>query len=52
MGVFAALAWVAQGRGRGLVWAVLVAAGAIGAAVYTWAPETTTYRGMSETVTP
>lgn len=46
-GVFAALAWVAQGRGRGLVWAVLVAAGAVGAAVYAWAPETTTYRGMS-----
>ena len=47
MAVFAALAWVAQRRGHGLIWAVLVAAAAIGAAVYAWAPGTTAYRGMS-----
>lgn len=46
MAVFAALAWVAQRRGHGLIWAVLVAAAAIGAAVYAWAPGTTAYRGM------
>jgi rhomboid family GlyGly-CTERM serine protease len=47
MGVFAALCWVAQRRGRGVAWSVAIGGVAVGAAVYWWAPDTNTYRGMS-----
>ena len=47
MGVFAILCWVAQRRRRGVAWAVALGGVAVGMAVYGWAPDTDTYRGMS-----
>ena len=47
LGAFAALLWIACGRGRGVAWVVALSAAAVGAGVYLWADGITTYRGIS-----